>query len=233
MTDLQNTRRPGNVKDITGVRFTRLMAVRIVDMKITGVRIWLCQCDCGNTINVPINSLTSGNTRSCGCLFKEKSRESIKKAINITHGLTKRGMKITKEYRAWGSMNNRCSNPRHKQFDNYGGRGIKVCERWKSFEVFLADMGTSNPGTTLERIDNNLGYCKDNCKWATITEQNRNKRGVKLNMEMAIAIKNDNRSQYVIAKEYGVSRSAIEGIKTGRRWQPCPDGGLTLTVGPA
>ena len=103
---------------------------------------------------------------SCGCMQVE-----LVNAANRTHGMTR-----TPTYKSWRSMLERCENKNHRHFSNYGGRGIEVCEKWKSFDGFLSDMGVRPDGMTLDRIDSNLGYSKENCRWATKTQQSRNKR---------------------------------------------------------
>lgn len=140
-------------------------------------RIAHCACDCGNLHSVIISRLnsTKKKTRSCGCLARELARELIKKAIaaRITHGATRQ--KQTPEYMVWAGMIQRCKNPKHNAFYNYGGRGITVDPAWMSFETFIADMGMRpSPSYSIERKNGNLPYCADNCKWATRDEQCRN-----------------------------------------------------------
>lgn len=124
-------------------------------------RKWLCRCDCGNTKVIRLDALQAGMTLSCGCLHKERVS---------THGLTG-----TREYRIWSRMKRSCNVKGDKDYPSYGGRGIKICERWKSFKNFLADMGPSN-GLQIERKNNNKGYSPSNCVWATVTQQARNRR---------------------------------------------------------
>ena len=120
----------------------------------------LCRCDCGNEIHVWKCNLF-GNTSSCGCIKR-----------------TQNGLSRIPEYNVWKNIIDRCTNPSCTSYENYGGRGITVCEKWRnSFQTFLEDMGTRpRPGYTIERKDNELGYFKDNCKWIPRGEQNWNTR---------------------------------------------------------
>ena len=126
-----------------------------------------CRCDCGNTTSVPLGEWDK--TQSCGCY-----RSEITTARNTRHG-----MAGTRIYNIWADMVGRCTRPTHARFADYGGRGITVCERWRSFENFFADMGERPAGRSLDRIDNDAGYSPDNCRWATAQEQRANRRDVR------------------------------------------------------
>ena len=154
--------------DLTGKRFGRLIVLHETDIIYSPSR-WVCICDCGKLKESRGTGLTTGDIKSCGCLIKDFNREKV------VHGKTK-----TAEYRAWISAKSRCYNKNCAFYYCYGARGITMIDKWvNSFETFFKDMGTKPTRKhSLERIDNNKGYCKGNCKWATQKEQSRNKRGL-------------------------------------------------------
>lgn len=160
-----------NRLDLTGKKFSGWLVVSfngVIEYGERGLKSrWLCQCDCGKMSVVNGSSLTTGNSKSCGCV----NRLNMAKK-NKTHGLSG-----TDHYRRWQGMLNRCGNENSASYKNYGGRGITVCERWLTYTNFISDMGY--PPTSLhslERINNNADYQPSNCKWATRSEQSKNKR---------------------------------------------------------
>jgi hypothetical protein len=157
--------------DHTGKRFGRLTALRRdFDNSKVGTY-WICQCDCGTVKSVPGSNLVKGLANSCGCLQRERAAKAA-----TTHGFAP-SKKKPSEYTTWRSMRNRCERPACVAYRDYGGRGIKVCERWKLFVNFLEDMGLKpTPKHTLDRIDNDGDYSPENCRWVTREANGRNKR---------------------------------------------------------
>lgn len=148
---------------LTGIRFSRLL-VKIRIKNIKNCTAWLCICDCGNEKIVLGIELRSGHVRSCGCLRSDNCLDSV-----VTHG-----MSHTRTYDIWIHVKSRCLNLKNKDYSRYGGRGISFSSEWESFDIFFRDMGVCPDGMTIDRKDNDAGYSKDNCRWASRKVQRRN-----------------------------------------------------------
>lgn len=154
------------IADITGQKYGFLKVLAFAEMRFRRAY-WLCQCRCGTQKIISGLNMRNGTTQSCGCYAV-----SLLTKRNTRHGMTK-----SKIYTIWASMLKRCDNPHDKEYHNYGGRGISVCEAWHTFEHFFNDVG--HPpflGASLDRRDNNQGYFPENVQWATIEQQASNRR---------------------------------------------------------
>lgn len=185
--------RPAN--DLTGQHFGRLTVVSRTENTAAGKARWNVLCACGTAKVCTAADLRRGSARSCGCLQREGAA-----ARQTSHG-----MSAHPAYAVWASMKRRCNDPAHPAWANYGGRGIQVCNAWDSFPQFWADMrSTYASGLTLDRVDNDAGYCPSNCRWATNTVQNNNRRGtLVLNTPVGPMTVSE------AAQRYGLSRSTL------------------------
>jgi hypothetical protein len=195
--------------DELGNTYHRLTVIKRVGPTSYGEIQWLCECICGKTATILGTRLRGGRTTSCGC---------VRKGINKKHGYFG-----TPTYEAWSAMVQRCSPKKNrKAFKNYAGRGISICKSWSIFESFLSDMGEKPQGLTLERVDNDKGYSKENCVWATNEQQARNRRSTKLN---PIAVKvirylhSQGRSITDLAKAHNVSLATVSNTVNNKIWK--------------
>jgi hypothetical protein len=157
---------------ISGTKFGRLTALDFMEMRYSpsGARrlFQQCVCDCGIVKFVSIYQLADGTTKSCGCLIAETTSKR-----SLTHGYSRANKRV---YRIWTCIITRCTNKNSSNYERYGGRGITACERWRKFENFLEDMGEPPDGFSIDRLDNDGNYCKENCAWRSASDQALNRR---------------------------------------------------------
>lgn len=205
---VSNGGRKKTLANLAGKRFSRWMVLRQSPSTNANTR-WYCRCDCGVEKSVLAKNLVSGESLSCGCL----RRDAV-----FLHGLS-----ATSVYKIYKSMISRCCNSDNKSYGRYGARGISVCDRWReSFESFLVDMG-ERPSLkhSIDRINNDLGYSPENCRWATAHEQGQNMRSTKLTAGAVRDIREMSKNGATlasIASIYPVHLETIRRVVKRKRW---------------
>lgn len=202
-----------SISNFIGQKFNKLTVICAVGKTGNRSILWECVCECGGKAITTSGSLKSGHTRSCGCLQKEWA----KSGVHAIHGESKGG-KVSTEYKAWTGMKERCLNPNGDRYNDYGGRGIKICDRWvgdNGFQNFLSDMGRKPSSKhSLDRFPNNdTGhYGPDNCRWGTDEQQSANRRS-----NVWIEYKGERKIMKEWAKSLGVdNRNLHRSIKNGK-----------------
>ena len=188
----------GKIKDIAGERFGKLLVLSFSHINNRRA-FWNCECECGTVKAIRSHDLLGSKVNSCGCLKVEQTRQR-----NYKHGHSVRGAK-TRAWDIWRGMTERCRNPNHSSWSNYGGRGVKVCPRWLEFSNFLADMGEPEENFSLDRINNDEDYCPENCRWANRATQARN-----TNRNVMLTYNGKTQCLTDWAIEHGISRGTIE-----------------------
>ena len=200
------SKKSSQIIDITGNKYGRLTVNKYVGKTKSRCTLWECKCDCGNIIIAKKSNLISGNTKSCGCLGVE---------IRTKHGGSK-----SRIYHVWTSMKQRCYNPKNKEYNNYGGRGITVCDEWLDFKNFyewaLANGFKENASkgqSTIDRINVNEGYAPNNCRWVDMVIQSNNRRD---NRNITFNGRTQTMSQW--AREIGIKVNTLQSRIDVHHW---------------
>lgn len=205
----------GARQKLEGRRFSNWEVLELVEMKRGGA-VYLCRCDCGAAKAVHYSNLVSGRTKSCGCQRSQRISHRMKR-----HGHASRaGGLASPTYSTWASMIQRCTNPKVRCWERYGGRGISVCPRWlESFENFLADMGEKpRKGMSIERLDSDGNYQPGNCVWASARTQNRNKTNTYLTPEIVQQLQSGVLSIEDAEATLGIKRNTLRAAASGQNW---------------
>lgn len=191
-----------NIKDMNGLKFGMLTVVGCEGTDSRGIVRWLCQCECGETKIIPGYVLRRGASNSCGCFRRKIGGDRLR-----THGKSR-----SRVYRIWNGMIRRCTDPRHKDYSVYGAKGITVCSEWLDFPAFYRDMGDPpSPKHEIDRKENSEGYFKENCRWVTCKQNQRNRRS-----NRSITFDGETKLLVEWAEDRGISAGAISArIKAG------------------
>jgi len=200
-----------NAINVTGMRFGKLTVIGRSEKTSSSGALWVCICDCGGKTVTTSLKLRNGHTSSCGCLRINASQSLI------IHGQANK----SPTYRSWKEMRQRCLNPKSDKWKWYGGRGIKICDQWSSYMIFLADMGERPLGMTIDRIDNNGNYEPTNCMWATQLDQTRKQEKNVLTEEIASQLRVDREygmTYQALSEKYGISKATAHRCVAGKTW---------------
>lgn len=189
--------------DLSGKTYNELKALHREGSSPKGAALWRFRCSCGAEVVLPAGRVARGELRSCGHLgvAYRKSDKGWKKHGESSHSSTSSSTYIT-----WQSMKSRCQNPNNPDYPRYGGRGVVVCERWQVYQNFLDDMGPRPDGHTLDRRENDKGYDKENCRWASAKEQARNRRS---SSKLLLTHEGVTKSVYDWADEVGIDSNTL------------------------
>lgn len=198
--------------DITGCKYGRLTVLQFAGLSNHHESLWECKCDCGSEIKVKRSSLVKNKYPSCGCAFREVTSQT-----SAIHGLYR-----DRIYNTYNAMKQRCLNPNNPRYDDYGGRGITICEEWLSNFMNFYNWAMENgyrDDLTIERDDVNGNYEPGNCSWKTRLHQVRNQRRTKITIDDARSIRGDPRPYKLIAEEYGITPMVVIQIKNNYTWK--------------